>query len=293
MPFRPALPVILTAPFLAACVGALPEGISGSGTNEPGTGVPILTDFSDQSVTLSDDEQTLTINGEPYTRNVGAKTDYYISPTESDQSRATVTDEYGAGTLYQATNFLVPDSDDESYYLGVAAYGSNGTDPTNNAGSLFTAAGATTVLPTGFAIYNGEYVALLLNNAGASGQEVQGIITGDASLTALFGDATISGTIVNRALLDKNGNAVAGSSVADADLNIANIAGDGTYQGTTSGGAITLSGTNPYSINEDGEYVGVLVGSNAEGTGGLTKILHERDDTMDPYSEFGTFVGTK
>jgi len=133
--------------------------------------------------------------------------------------------------------------------------------------------GDTDLPSSGSATFNGDYAGLFVDET----LQAFTVTTGDAQLTADFGNASISGEITNR---------VVGGAADDVQLLPTAITSAGAFSGTATGGGIPGS-----TVVSSGAYVGLIVGdTGTEIVGGLT-ITHV--GLADFFYEIGGFVAAE
>ena len=123
--------------------------------------------------------------------------------------------------------------------------------------------------------FTGAYAAQMLAQTGGTTIDMR--MTGDATLTANFEDGEISGNITNRQ--DNLGN-----PADDVTLNLTTLENE-AFTGTTTGGALT-GGTA-----QEGTYVGILTGPDAEDVAAFVGVDHSNGTTQ--YYESGVIIGTE
>ena len=158
----------------------------------------------------------------------------------------------------------------------VATYGSRDDTRTNNA-------------PAATATYTGRFGAQAIAPDGVSS------VTGDLTLTADMGSATVSGMIGTIEVVDQTGNAVT-TGVSGIRLDSAAINGT-TYAGTAAlvdaGGNAVGNFTDPVQSGVGGraEYHGGFFGPNGEETAGAVDMTGQLDGQR--LDLLGVFVGSR
>ena len=149
---------------------------------------------------------------------------------------------------------------------------------------------STSVLPTSG---SGQLVGLYRGVIGADGQALNGhtagaqlAITGNATLTADFTNATISGTITNRRTLDAAGTA---SEIVFGTVTLGQSAidGNGGFGAAATGGAATTL----VDSTSNGRYDGLIGGTNGTGIAGALILRHAIGGVT--FFELGVFTGTR
>jgi hypothetical protein len=154
---------------------------------------------------------------------------------------------------------------------------------------------AGTVLPTsGTAKFYGDYIGVIQHNAESY---LDSYVAGDVTLDASFSAMTISGVIDNRVTYDPFDALDYGEVVQDVMLNSTAITSNGTYAGTTSGGATDYL-DNELSSNHAGVYQGAFGGATGGDTAGAVQIDHDLTglvglESGEMYTEFGAFIASR
>ena len=248
MKLLPVLPVLTC---LAACGGSSAPPVTGP-TYGPASGFTGAS--ASQSYNPVTDEYTLNRTGLPSVTAAG-------DPT------------YDAGTFDAGNNgagrgVFASETDSSSVALIVA---SGEDSPT----TVRTRRIADTTIPaSGNATLTGDYVAILSNNLTGA---VDGIITGDASLTMDWDSLTTSGDITNRVLRDPSTNDIlAGVSVADVELGTSRPFSDrGSFGGDTTGGSIDANiVTGAPTFLGTGFYNGRVAGATGDEAVGSVNMIH-------------------
>ncbi|MEY1557595.1 hypothetical protein AB3Y40_18350 [Yoonia sp. R2331] len=143
------------------------------------------------------------------------------------------------------------------------AFTRNGTDP-QHLSSQFARLTQTDAPTTGSATLTGDYVGILTNNNNAIGR-----MTGDARITANFGNDTVRGRITNREYGSlTTGNVFATVSVDDIVLEQTGFNGNGRFSGDISGGAFSTAAIT--GTSNGGNFAGLIAGvTGDEIVGGL------------------------
>lgn len=148
----------------------------------------------------------------------------------------------------------------------------------------------TAIPDAGTATLTGDYIAILTDR---SMNEVELILSGDASLTFDWAASTASGSISNRVVRDPNTNLVlVGISVADLILEeTGTFSSNGTLGGSTTGGSLdfttqvgapTQTGSNLYNL--------VVAGDTANEAVGAVTVVHTAVGSGDIFDERGAFA---
>jgi hypothetical protein len=145
--------------------------------------------------------------------------------------------------------------------------------------------GATDLPNSGSATFTGTYAGVLNSPSGSViFYERVGLIRGDATLTADFDAATISGRITDR--IDSRGITYNPLDLTQSGIDPT----DGSFGASTSGG---LS-TQPGYISASGSYEGLIVGAQGQETVGGVTLEHGVNSTgLLPYVEMGGFVASR
>lgn len=257
-------PIVMVT-ILAAC------GSSGGGT-APTTTYPATSTVTGVPVTVLSDS----IADSTFVQRDG--TDYILigDPTYDIGTFDARQDGVGSGTWRSETN-------DSSVQLFIIDDGLGVSTRVSRVGD--------SVVPTqGSATLNGDYVALVLDNAT---DEVESIISGDASVTFDFGGGNASGLISNRTARNPMDNSVvAGSNIADLTLNASGAPTPiGLYSGNASDGEIDSTAIGGIATNTSSGFYNVLIaGDNADEGVGRVDITHSEIGGSDSFQESGAFA---
>lgn len=147
-------------------------------------------------------------------------------------------------------------------------------EPRTDALSYFLDRETDTLIPvTGFAEYEGGYMGLYRF---ASDNSPAGHITGRVELSVDFTDNAVSGMITDRANT--------GVETLAPIILQAGTLGDGSFSGTTTGGAFDSTVAMP------GTFTGMVVGENGQEVIGGVQLTHAVGG-VDRFDEVGVFVG--
>lgn len=168
---------------------------------------------------------------------------------------------------------------------GMAVY-QDGADQTH--GVFYDRIGDTNLPTSGTATLNGDYVGMLIDDAGGGSVFGAGFL-GEVTIDVDFGTQAVSGAITNRefvSLLTAD-TLIAGSSVADITLSEADLLDDGSFVGTLTGGAVTIDADTADTSGAN-SYAGLIAGTEAtEAVGGIS--LPQNIDGS-AYVEIGSFA---
>jgi len=251
---------------LAAC-GSSGGGVAPTTTYSPTsavTGTPVTVLSADSSA----DSTTVRRDGSDYV--LIGDTTFDIGTFDARQDGA------GSGTFRSETDdssvqlFIIDDG------LGVS------TRFTRNVESVVPTEGSATV--------NGDYVALLFELAT---DDVELIISGDASVTFDFEGGNASGLITNRTARNSMDNSVISTSgLADLTLEVSSTpTARGMYSGSVSGGELDLTATGGIVTNTGSGFYNVLIAGDVGDEGvGRVDISHSEVGGSGSFQESGALA---
>lgn len=149
-----------------------------------------------------------------------------------------------------------------------------------------------TVMPTqGTATLTGDYVGLVKI---AGDGEVRAVIIGEAAVDVDFGDATLSGTVINRELREFGSPSSILIGITSDNLMLGETtiaAADGSFAGATSGGRFIEDAgflTEELLTVPDGNYTGLIAGP--DGTEAVIAVRMTFSDASDNFEEVGAIA---
>jgi hypothetical protein len=139
----------------------------------------------------------------------------------------------------------------------------------------------------GKATYTGQYVATAREYVGdpSTSTIVDGLITGDTSLSADFETSAVSGAITNRLNKQPSGNSTTSHQIADIIFEPTTFDKNGFFSGTIIEGEYIIDGAGA-----NGTYGGLISGSDGQETVGHVNLLH--DYRVPNYSETTYIIET-
>lgn len=168
---------------------------------------------------------------------------------------------------------------------GMAVY-QDGADQTH--GVYYERIGDTNLPKSGTATLSGDYVGMLIDDAGGGSVFGAGFL-GEVMIDVDFETPGVSGAITNRefvSLLTAD-TFIVGSSVADITLTETGLLDGGSFAGTLTGGAVTIDGDTSDTSGPN-SYAGLIAGAEAtEAVGGISLPQNIEGSA---YVEIGSFA---
>ncbi|MGH1330720.1 MAG: hypothetical protein ACRBBK_07560 [Paracoccaceae bacterium] len=143
----------------------------------------------------------------------------------------------------------------------------------------------------GKATYTGQYAATAREFVGdpSNSTIVDGLITGDTSLTVDFETSAVSGSITNRLNKQPSGNSTSVHQIADLIFEPTTFNRKGEFSGSTAGGEYILDDSGV-----SGTFGGLISGSHGQETVGRVNVLHDYRERNNPETtyiiETGVFI---